>query len=381
VSDEPIQPEGDSVRLHYFATAAKGTEPAVRDELREKRFRGVRADRGGVHFEGDFSEGMRACVELRTPVRVLVELGSFDAPSEDALYDGVRAFEWERWLDAKRTLAVRASTRSSALTHSRYVEQKTKDAIVDRLRDLHGARPSVDLRDPDVLVSVHVAKDVATVYLDVGGVPLHLRGWRDRGGDAPLKETLAASIVRLSGWDRRAPFLDPMCGAGTLAIEAALWAADVAPGLDTRFGFERWCGFGEAERATHRRVLERARARRRTTDLPEILARDIDESAIEDTLRHAKQAGVVVRATRADVGDLTSRDPLQVVTNPPYGERLGLDPDDERRMGRAFAGLRGSHVAVLCGTPRILHAIPMRPEKTLSLMNGDIECRLALYAP
>ncbi len=381
MSDESDVRAADDTWLRYFATAAKGTEGAVRDELRELRFRGVRASRGGVHFEGDFSEGMRACVELRTAVRVLVELGSFDAPTEDALYDGVRRFEWERWLDARKTLAVRASTRSSGLTHSRYVEQKTKDAIVDRLRDRDGARPSVDLRDPDVLVSVHVAKDVATIYLDVGGVPLHLRGYRDRGGDAPLKETLAASIVRLSGWDRATPFLDPMCGAGTLAIEAALWAAGVAPGLDARFGFERWAGFGDAERATHRRVIERARARRKTTGLPEVLASDIDESAVEDTLRHAKQAGVVVRTTLADVGDLTSREPIMVVTNPPYGERLGLDQDDERRMGRAFAGLRGSNVAVLCGTPRILHAIPMRPEKTLSLMNGDIECRLALYAP
>jgi len=367
--------------LSFFATAAKGTEPAVRDELREHRFRDVRAARGGVSFQGHLEEGFRACVVLRSAVRVLVELGRFDAASEDALYEGVRDLEWERFLDETRTLAVRATTRSSVLTHSRYVAQKTKDGIVDRLRDRNGARPSVDLDDPDVVVSVHLAKDEATVYVDLGGKPLHIRGYRDRGGEAPLKETLAASLVLLSGWDRVTPFVDPMCGSGTIAIEAALLAARVAPGIGTTFGFERWASFGDDERRRYGEVIEAARARRRTTDLPDVSATDIDASAVEDTLRHASRALARVTAWQSDVADLASREPVTVVTNPPYGERLGIEESAEQAMGRAFSRLRGSRIALLAGSPRVLDAVPMRPAKLFALMNGDIECRFALYAP
>ncbi|HTJ80305.1 MAG TPA: THUMP domain-containing protein [Polyangiaceae bacterium] len=382
IDDEQARraPEARGDWLRFFATAAKGTEGAVRDELREHRFRAVRASRGGVSFEGPLAEGFRACVVLRTAVRVLLELDQFAAPSEDALYEGARAIEWERWLDEETTLAVRATTRSSVLTHSRYVAQKTKDAVVDRLRDRLGARPSVDLDDPDVTLSVHLAKDEATIYLDLGGKPLHIRGYRDRGGEAPLKETLAASIVLLSGWDRVSPLVDPMCGSGTIAIEAALLAARVAPGIGTSFGFERWRSFGDEERRRYGEVIEAARARRRTTELPDVRATDIDASAVADALRHVSRAGARVAVSRADVADLRSRDPITVVTNPPYGERLGIEEAAERRMGRAFASLRGSRLAILAGAPRVLDAIPLRPAKLLALMNGDIECRLALYS-
>ena len=182
--------------MDFFATAAKGTEPAIRDELRELRFRGVRADRGGVHFVGPMEEGFRACFELRCAQRVLAELGSFDAPNEDALYEGVGGIDWTRFLDPSRTLAVRAACRSSALTHIQFIAQKTKDAVVDQLRRHHGARPSVDRDDPDVLIFVHLVRARATVYADLGGASLHRRGFRSAAGQAPLKETLAALLTR-----------------------------------------------------------------------------------------------------------------------------------------------------------------------------------------
>src|SRR5687768_3510422 len=145
--------------MEFFATAAKGTEGALRDELREARFRGVRADRGGVHFSGGLEEGYRACIELRTAVRVLLLLSEFDAGDGEALYEGVRAIAWSPYLSPRHTLAVRAACRSSGLTHSQFIAQKTKDAVVDQIRDQVGERPSVDLEDPDVMLFVHLVKD------------------------------------------------------------------------------------------------------------------------------------------------------------------------------------------------------------------------------
>ena len=374
------QPPPTSIR--YFATSAKGTEVALRDELRRLRFREVRADRGGVHFGGRATEGYRACVELRCAVRVLEELGSFAAPDGDALYEGVRRIDWSRFVDDKNTLAVRATSKASALTHTQFIAQKTKDAIVDQIRERLGARPSVDLGDPDLGVFVRIAKDEAIVYADLSGRALHTRGYRKLQGAASLKETLAASIVLLAGYEGDGPFLDPMCGAGTIAIEAALIAFGMAPGLmGPGFGFERWRCFGEGEREAMRDLLASARARIARQG-PEIVATDIDPSAIAMTEANAKRAGVTLRCEVADAASLDrARPPAHVVTNPPYGDRLELDLRAMQRIGKAFVGLRGSTIGILAGGPDVLDAIPRRPSKRLPVFNGDIECRLAIYEP
>src|SRR5688572_19809704 len=164
--------------MDLFATAARGTEVALRDELRALRFHHVRADRGGVHFEGDLVDAGRACLESAVAVRVLYKVGEIDAHNENALYDGVRAIDVTAHLTPKNTLAVSSVARDSALTHTQYIAQKTKDAIVDAQRDRVGARSSVDLESPDLRVFVHLVRDRATVYLDVSGESLHRRGWR-----------------------------------------------------------------------------------------------------------------------------------------------------------------------------------------------------------
>jgi len=367
----------------FFATAAKGTEVALRDELRELRFRGVRADRGGVHFEGPITEGYRACFELFCAMRILVELETFEAPNETALYDGVSAIEWSPHLSAQTTLAVRASTRSSRLTHSQYVAQKTKDAVVDQLRRELGARPSVDLEDPDVVIAVHLAKDVATIYLDLSGQPLFQRGYRVAHQGAPLKETLAACLLRLAGHDPKAPFLDPMCGSGTLAIEAALRARKIAPGLcnpTRRFGFQRWHGFAEAEARAFGEIVERAKARvLPEPSEPQIFASDIDEAALRIAQGSAARAGVAIHFEQRDVGDLSRCAPITIVTNPPYGGRMSLADADQKRMGRALAALPNSPVALITRDRSLLHCIPMHPQQELTLMNGDLECVFASY--
>ena len=367
--------------MRFFATAAKGTEPALRDELRELRLPRVRADRGGVHFEGELEHAARACLWSRVAVRVLLEVGTFEARDAAALYAGTREVDWSAWMTPRTTLAVRATCRSSQLTHSQFVAQKTKDAVVDALRDRFGDRPSVDREDPDVLLAVHVARDRATLYLDVGGASLHERGWRAQAGAAPLRETLAAAVLRLSGWDRERPLVDPMCGAGTIAIEAAAWARRMAPGLGReRFGFERWASHDEAMRRRLGELRDQARAEA-VREGPPVRASDVDPEALALTRRSARAAGVELVVERRDVRALEPLEPPGfVVTNPPYGERLDADRELYDGLARAVRRLHGHTVALLAGTPAIARAMRREPDRWWALYNGPIECRLLVYA-
>ena len=367
--------------MRFFATAANGTEPALRDELRELRLPGIRADRGGVHFEGDLPHAARACLWSRIAVRILMEVGSFDARDESALYEGTRHVGWTEWVTPRTTLAVRASCRASRLTHSQFIAQKTKDAIVDVVRESAGSRPSVDRDDPDVAVALRLAKDYATVYLDVGGASLHERGWRTRTGLAPLRETLAAAMLRLSGWNREDRFVDPMCGSGTLAIEAATWSRNMAPGLGRpRFGFERWASHDDDMRTRIRDMRDRARAAVRNEG-PEIVASDVDPAAIEMARGNARDAHVGLVLRQADVCEL---EPLPagttIVSNPPYGERLDATAAFYEGVAGALRRARGERVALLAGTPAIERALGQAPDRWRILYNGPIECRLLVYS-
>ncbi len=366
--------------MRFFATAAKGTEPALRDELRELRFARVRADRGGVHFEGEIVDAARACLWSRVAVRVLLEVADFDAADAGALYDGAHAVDWSAWMTPRTTLAVRATCRSSRLTHSQFVAQKTKDAIVDALRDRFGARPSVDKDRPDMLVAVRVARDRATVYLDFGGSSLHERGWRARAGEAPLRETLAAAVVRLSGWDRQRPLVDPMCGAGTIAIEAAAWSRRMAPGLAReQFGFERWASHDDAMRVRLRSLREDARAAA-LDDAAPVFACDADPRSVQLTRDNAHAAGVPLVVERRDVRRLACLDPPGfIVANPPYGERLDAEPGLYDDLAQSLGRMHGHTVALLCGSPALARAMGRDPERGWLLYNGPIECRLLVY--
>jgi putative N6-adenine-specific DNA methylase len=229
---------------------------------------------------------------------------------------------------------------------------------------------------------VHVARDRATLYLDLGGASLHKRGWRARSGEAPLRETLAAAVVRLSGWDRERPLVDPMCGAGTIAIEAATWAARIAPGLGrARFGFERWASHDSAMRAVMARLRAEARAARLPGG-PRILASDADPSAVAMAAENAREAGVDLAVERRGIRDLQPLDPAGfVVTNPPYGERLEGDEAVYDDLGRALRRMRDHTIALLAGNPAISRAMRREPDQWWLLYNGPIECRLLLYRP
>jgi putative N6-adenine-specific DNA methylase len=367
--------------MHFFATAAKGTEPALRDELREHRFDGVRADRGGVHFEGEESEGWRACLWSRIAIRVMTPLASFSAPDERAYYEAVHAVELEPVLTPKQTLVVSSACRSSRITHTEYLNQLTKDAIVDRMRDRHGERPSVSKQDADVHFFVHLVKDEATLYLDLAGESLHRRGYRAHSAEAPLKESLAAAVVRYSGWDRETPFVDPMCGSGTLAVEAALWAKNVAPGLGrSRFAFERWGSFDAAAKTKMTELRDAARSAIRS-EIPPIFGRDASERTLRLARTSAQKASVDVTFEVGPLADFEHEGAGAIVSNPPYGKRLEQALDLPRDLAKLVDRHPASRVALIMAAEQPIGRTRRKPEPAREVFNGNIECVVRAWAP
>jgi putative N6-adenine-specific DNA methylase len=320
-------------------------------------------------------------------VRVLLRLTEFEVRDARALYDGARAVPWQDWLTAQSTLAVDANVRDNpALTHTGFAALKVKDAVVDCLRDALGARPDVDTQRPDVSIVLHVAGAKGALFLDLAGDPLHRRGYRVAMTDAPLKETLAAAVLALGGVTPDRPFVDPMAGGGTLAIEHALAARGIAPGLRRKFGFERWPRFDAELGAAWDQMRSDAEAVALAPrePLPPIVCADLPPVALGAARRNASAAGVDEDLTfeLADATALERRwDAGTVCTNPPYGERLKPADLDAlyRGVGRAFMRLSGWTVVVLSGSPLFSRALPLKPSVSHRLFNGPLEVRLLRY--
>jgi 23S rRNA (guanine2445-N2)-methyltransferase / 23S rRNA (guanine2069-N7)-methyltransferase len=290
---------------HLYVTVPAGAADLAAAELEAYGVVEMKVTRGGVACEATLEQAYRACLWSRVASRVLLEVTKFDAPTPEALYDGARGVDWNAHLGVDGTLAVDCTSSRSAITHTQFAALKVKDAIVDQFREATGARPSVDVEAPDVRVNVHLDRDVATVAIDLSGESLHRRGYRGPQGAAPLKENLAAAILIRSGWpalvaaaaEDGAPlgFVDPMCGSGTLCIEAALIAGDVAPGLEReRFGFSRWRGH-DAE--IWQRLLDEAQQRRAAARAEHVAIRgyDRDPAAVEAARANAAAAGLAER--------------------------------------------------------------------------------------
>lgn len=379
--------------MKFFATTAKGMEPVLAGELRELGAADVAERRAGVAWEGELESGYRAVLWSRVANRILVPLAEFSALTPQALYDGVRRIDWSEHLARGRTLAVDASVSRSAIDHSHFAALKTKDAIVDQLRDRRGERPNIDPRRPDVRVNLYLHDNRAALSIDLSGESQHRRGYRAAGAAAPLKENLAATMLLLADWPRRAragePLLDPMCGSGTIALEAALMAGDVAPGLRRDyFGCTGWHGHDPALWQRLRREAEN-RAAAGSRRLPPIHAYDADVRAVRAAQANLAQADLarrvhVERRALADCAPIGARggDASRgiVVTNPPYGERLGnaedLGPLYEQLgdlLRRRFPGWTGY---VLTGNAALAKRIGLRAARRIILYNGPIECRL-----
>jgi 23S rRNA (guanine2445-N2)-methyltransferase / 23S rRNA (guanine2069-N7)-methyltransferase len=374
-----------------FAPAPRGLSDLLAAELRELGATEVRERSSGVHFQGSLEVAYRACLWSRIANRVLLELQTFTATTPDELYAGVRGIDWREHLTSGRTLACEFTSSQSPLTHTHYGALKVKDAIVDQLREQTGTRPDVDTEAPDLLVHAHAARDRVTVYLDLAGESLHRRGYRERGVAAPLKENLAAGILLRSGWPGIAAeggaFIDPMCGSGTFAIEAALIALDLAPGLlRARFGFIGWRKH-EEELWSRVRAEAMERRDRHRSSVPFIHAYDREASAVRFTLQNIEGAGLrgVVHAEKRELATLDNQGAARglLCTNPPYGERIGdenvLEPLYRllgERLREKFIGWRA---AVLTGNSPLGRAIGMRATRSHTLFNGAIECRLLRF--
>lgn len=370
--------------MQFFATAAKGLEEILAAELIACGFSGVKPASGGVHFRGSLRDGYRACLWLRTANRVLQPVSSFPCPSQESLYDGVHSIAWEDFLDPRMTLAVDANLRDSNLTHSRFAALKTKDAIVDRIRAQAGQRPSVNPKDPDLRINLHLARNQCIVSLDLAGTGLHRRGYRRDPTAAPLKETLAAGLIALTGWDRASQFVDPMCGSGSLPIEAALLASNTAPGLlAPNFGFQRWRNF---DAALWNQLLEEAKQARTALPADLIFACDRDKQALDFARRNADKA-LVGREIQWYLNDFSKLEPPDgqgtLICNPPYGERLGNERELAafyRQIGDTLKQRWQGWVAwIFTGNLPLAKSIGLRPSRRIVLFNGPIECRLLKF--
>ena len=368
----------------FFATTAKGVEEVLAAELERLGVPDVVAEGGGVRFAGGLEAAYRANLWLRSASRVLMPLAEFACETPEELYQGARGIPWTEYLTPTMTLAVDCNLRDSTLTHSGFVALKTKDAIVDELRDRLGSRPNVDTKDPDLRVNVRLFRNRCTVSLDCSGTPLDRRGYRLDRHEAPLKENLAAALVELSGWDGSSPFLDPMCGTGTIAIEAALKALRVPPGLlRAGFGFQRWPGF---DRRLWERLVEEARQGMLTTLPAPVLGSDISHSAVAMANENARRAGVGGKLSlgRGEIAELSPPPgPGVLIFNPPYGKRLGeeeaLKPLYKEIGDVMKKRCKGYTAYLFTGNLELAKCVGLKASRRIVLYNGPIECRLLKY--
>jgi len=367
----------------FFATCPRGLELILAGELRLLGAEKIHAVGGGVQFGGDFSLCYRANLESRVASRILWQVSTDRYRDEGDIYRGAYALPWTDWFDPARTIRVDVSATKSPLTSLNFVTLKIKDALCDRMLRLTGRRPSVDTHQPDVPIQAHLTDRDFTIYLDTTGEPLFKRGRRIAAGEAPLRENLAAGILRLAGWEPGIPLLDPMCGSGTILLEAALMALDIAPGLGRHFAFEKFKMFDERR---WRELLQRSQARQRPRMPQAIYGSDLSGDALKaaranlaasdlEKLVSLKQANVLEIARPANEGI--------IVTNPPYGVRLGEQQELAKfypKLGDAlkknFAGWRAY---ILSADLRLAKLIRLAASKRTPLFNGALECRLFEY--
>jgi 23S rRNA (guanine2445-N2)-methyltransferase / 23S rRNA (guanine2069-N7)-methyltransferase len=380
--------------LRLFASCPVGLEALLAEELAGLGDCDPRPGRGGVALRGDLEFAWRCCLWSRLASRVLWQVGRFEAGDAERLHASCVDYPWERHFAPGMTLAVDFIGRSATLRNSVFGAQRVKDAVVDRMRAVRGMRPDVDSQAPDLRIVARLQGNLLTLSLDLVGVPLHQRGYRPQAGAAPLKETLAAALLWRAGWPAIAAggggLYDPLCGSGTLLVEAALMAADVAPGLRRDFAFERW---PDHDASGWRRLRKEAERRRIAglAALPPIAGADRDAAVLEfarEALRRTELDGHVALAQR-ELGDCSRLPSLPatglLIANPPYGERLGGN-DSLRGLYRQFGDLWRQRfgawrVALFSADDDLLRAAELPRGRSYRLRNGALDCRLQVADP
>ncbi|MFM8467041.1 MAG: class I SAM-dependent RNA methyltransferase [Oxalobacteraceae bacterium] len=379
--------------LSYFCPCPRGLEAALAAELQEIAATSTTLKihnqvPGGVHCSGQLTDAMRINLYSRIASRVLLRIAHGSYANENDIYDLTLASTWEQWFGVEHTIRVDVTAIKSPLKSLDFITLKIKDAICDRFRDREGKRPSVNTRTPDMRISGFLDARTATLYLDTSGEPLFKRGWRQETGDAPLRENLAAGLLRTAGWTPGIPLLDPMCGSGTLLIEAAHMLAGIPPGANRRFGFEKFHSFSEAD---WQAIREAVPAPTIPTDTS-LFGSDISGDMLVMTRNNLQRAGIPfdIPLKQIDAQEIKppTEQPGLLIANPPYGERIGVRGEHQQapdELAVAFFSAFGSTLksrfagwtVCLCTAdltlPRMLR---LKESKKTPFFNGAIECRL-----
>lgn len=362
----------------YTATTLAGLEEVLAQELIELGADEVQIGRRSVYFSGDQKMLYKANYCLRTALRILIPIDSYKIHTANDLYQRGRNFKWEELFGLKQTFAIQSTVFSDLFNNSMYASLKLKDAIADRFRYKFGERPNVDSDDPDVLINLHIGNGICTISLDSSGDSLHKRGYRTGRNDAPINEVLAAGLLRLSDWDRKSELIDPMCGSGTIAIEAAMLANGIFPGeLRRSFGFMNWQNFN-AE------LFKQVELEAKEEVSPvKIIASDISRRNIEMASNNAEAAGVSqfidFKVTDFKMLEPSSEKPF-LLFNPPYGERIsGEDTDFYKMIGDRLKQYYTNATVWIISTPQCLKTIGLHPSRKIPILNGSLECSFRKY--
>ncbi|MDY6802617.1 MAG: THUMP domain-containing protein [Cyanobacteriota bacterium] len=368
----------------YFATTARGLETIAAKELESLGAEDISPDFTGVHFSGDKALMYRVNLWARTIFRVLLPIAEFRCLDRRMLFREIERISWEDYLKPQNTLAVKCTGSNEKLNHTHFTALQVKDAIASRQKKKFGSRSSVDTKDPDLLVNVHIREDRCIVSLDSSANSLHRRGYRLAVGSAPLKETLAAALLDMAEYDPDLPFLDPLCGSGTLPIEAALKSLNIAPGLlREKFGFTTWQDFDES---LWYELLEEAENSQLSELKAPIYGSDRNSNVLSQARNNAKLCGVEknVQFAKTELSQLEA--PAEkgiLMCNPPYGERLG----DIEELGEFYKLLgdifkqrfKGWTAYILTGNRQLMKKVGLRTSRRLHVYNGSIECTLLKY--
>jgi len=365
-----------------IAKTFMGLEPVLAQELIQLGANNVETGRRMVSFTGDKEMMYRANFQLHTAIRILKPIHTFKARSAEEVYDEIQKIEWSNYLDNKKTFSVDSVVYSEEFRNSRFVTYKVKDAIVDRFREKTGTRPNISVSNPDIRLNIHIAEDDATLSLDSSGESLHRRGYRQESVEAPLNEVLAAGMILMTGWKGDTDFIDPMCGSGTIAIEAALIARNISPGVFRKeFAFEKWADFDQELFDT---IYNDDSKEKEFTH--HIYGYDIDMKAVNTARINVKAAGLSKEVTieQADFKDFqTPTEKSIMVTNPPYGERIST-PNllatykmIGERLKHTFAG---NDAWILSYREECFEQIGLKPSIKIPVFNGSLECEFRKYA-
>lgn len=366
----------------FLAKTFYGFEPLLEKELRKLGAKNIKSINRAVSFEGDLGFLYKANLSLRTALRILMPIGRFPVKNQTDLYRAIDRIDWSKWFSAEQSFIIDVTLFSDHFNHSLFVAQKAKDAIVDQFSKREGKRPSVTTENPDIRIQLHLQGDQLTISLDSSGNSLHQRGYRIETNIAPINEVLAAGMLLHSGWEGKTYFYDPMCGSGTLAIEAAMIACNIPPSLNrTTFSFMNWKNFdAELFEVIRNSCLSKVREFR-----GHIYASDKAPSAVRKAQENIENAGLeeYISVVRSDFffADRPSEVPLHIVFNPPYGERLSIDADVfYGKIGDTLKKeYQGCEAWFITANIEALKSVGLRPSRKIKMFNGKLESRLVNY--